>query len=397
MQYEYETARQREDVRLAAVEVIDVHHVQHMPPEERGIIQLRGELRANPEAAYAYLQPRLRALGYTPLLQEDENDPDMVVLLAMPGHIDQSPARLRLPLILFVLTILSTFMTGGVTIDGFDWRQGVGFSLAILSILLAHEMGHFLMARRMGVQVSYPFFIPMPLTPIGTMGAVIAMKSPPPNRSALLAVAIAGPVAGLVIAIPVLLYGLSISQVNDIAVFEAQVENRFAEMEPTWLDEWLLDNNLVDEIEPQPVYLLEGNSLIYAGAKILVFGRFLPDGQQDVNIHMIAFAGWVGLLVTGLNLLPAGQLDGGHIFYALFGRRLSRRVTWGIAGMLFLLGFLWVGWFLWAFLIVIFGQNRAPMLNELTPLSQRQRMIAIAGLILFVLVFTPVPFQIIEL
>jgi membrane-associated protease RseP (regulator of RpoE activity) len=140
---------------------------------------------------------------------------------------------------------------------------------------------------------------------------------------------------------------------------------------------------------------MEGNSLLYAGLKILIFGRFLPDGVEDVYLHPVAFAGWAGLLVTGLNLIPAGQLDGGHILYALFGPRIAQFATYAIAVLLLAMGFLWSGWFLWAVLITLLGRQRAPLLNEVTPLDNRFRILAIAGLIIFVLVFTPTPLTII--
>lgn len=362
----YEAARQREDLRLAAADIMDVQEVQHVPPLERGIIKLSGRLHMEPEAAYAHLAPRFRELGYTALLQEEQ---DHVALLAMPGSIVVNPSRLWLALLLFVLTVLSTIFVGGLQPEGYNLGLGLAFSAAILSILLAHEFGHFLTARRLGVAVSYPFFIPMPFNPIGTMGAFIAMKEPPPDRRALLSIAIAGPLAGLVVAIPVLILGLMLSEVQPLSAIGGETD----------------------------AVLMEGNSLIYAAAKLLVFGRFLPAGGEDVMLHPVAWAGWVGLLVTGLNLIPAGQLDGGHIFYALFGARLARIVTWAMAALLLLLGFLWVGWFLWAALIIVFGQQRAPLRNELVPLDNRQRMLAMLGLVLFILVFTPAPLTIVPL
>ncbi len=364
---DYLAARQREDLRAVAVDVMTVTSVEHVPPLERGAIRLTGQLHTDPEAAYAHLEQGFRGYGYTAMLQDTHPN---VTVMALPGEFTAPNLRRWLPALMFVLTVISTVFVGGFQLDGFNWGEGLAFSAAILSILMAHEMGHFLVARRRGVHVSYPYFIPMPLSPIGTMGAFIAMQSPPRTRRDLLAVAIAGPVAGLVVAIPVLLLGL-----------------------------WLSPLKTLDPVELQEqgiVLYMEGNSLLYLLLKWIVFGRVLPDGLTDVMLHPVAFAGWVGILVTGLNLIPAGQLDGGHIFYTLFGRRIARIVTYVLAGGLFLLGFQWMGWFLWSFLILMFGQHRAPMLNELAPLTSRERWIALAGLALFVLVFTPVPFVIIE-
>ncbi|NJL04408.1 MAG: site-2 protease family protein [Chloroflexaceae bacterium] len=364
---DYLAARQREDLRAVALDVMAVTRVEHVPPLERGTIRLTGQLHTDPEVAYAHLEQGFRSYGYTAMLQD--NHPNVTVM-ALPGEFTAPNLRRWLPALMFGLTVISTVFVGGFQLDGFNWGEGLAFSAAILSILMAHEMGHFLVARRRGVHVSYPYFIPMPLSPIGTMGAFIAMQSPPRTRRDLLAVAIAGPVAGLVVAIPVLLLGL-----------------------------WLSPLTTLDPVAMQEqgmVLYMEGNSLLYILLKVIMFGRVLPDGLTDVMLHPVAFAGWVGILVTGLNLIPAGQLDGGHIFYTLFGRRIARIVTYGLAGGLFLLGFQWMGWFLWAFLILMFGQHRAPMLNELAPLTSRERWIALAGLALFVLVFTPVPFVIIE-
>jgi membrane-associated protease RseP (regulator of RpoE activity) len=384
----YEAARQREDVRTIVADVMDINDVQHVPPAERGIIKATGRLLHEPQAAYAHIAPRLHALGYTPLLQDEAAD--LAAVVAMPGVVMPSRSRLWLALLLFVITVFSTIFVGSdglnlvasalvlgerLSLADFNWGLGLAFSGSLLSILLAHELGHFLAARRMGVAVSYPFFIPMPFTLIGTMGAFIAMKEPPPNRRALLSIAVAGPLAGLVVAIPVLLFGLSISEVRTFESMEAEARAAIAQTEG------------VESVQ----LLMEGNSLLYAGAKILVFGRFLPSGGEDVSLHQVAWAGWVGLLVTALNLIPAGQLDGGHIFYALAGPRLARRITWVMVAILIVLGFYWVGWFLWAVLISLFGQYRAPLLNELTPLDTRERWLAVLGLVVFVLVFMPVP------
>jgi membrane-associated protease RseP (regulator of RpoE activity) len=363
----YEAAREREDLRQIAAEVMDIESVEHVPPEDRGAIRLAGQLRQEPQAAYDYIAPRFREQGYTPLLQEA---PEGAAVLALPGLLAAQKSRLWLALLLFALTIVSTVLVGGLEQSGFNLGLGLAYSASILSILLAHELGHFLMARRLGVTVSYPFFIPVP-TLIGTMGAFISMKEPPPNRRALLLIAIAGPLAGLVVTIPVLLIGLSLSEVYSTAALEAMAQEMNTE------------------------FFQEGNSLLYAAAKFVVFGRWLPGGGEDVLIHPVAWAGWVGLLVTALNLMPAGQLDGGHIYYALVGPRVARTTTQVVVVVLVVLGiFFWTGWLLWAVLISIFGQYRAPLLNELTPLDQRYRMLALLGVVVFFLVFIPAPIDI---
>ncbi len=216
--------------------------------------------------------------------------------------------------------------------------------------------------------VSLPYFIPMPLTLFGTMGAFIRMKGPAVNRRRLLAMAAAGPLAGLAVAIPVLILGLSLSEIRPEVL----------------------------QSPPGMVVFKEGNSLLYIALKMLVFGRFLPSGGQDVWLHPLAFAGWAGLFVTGLNLIPAGQLDGGHIIYTLLGKR-ARVLTWVIIGVLaaldlmnyFLYGQL--SWSLLVVLILIFGRAHAAPLDDITELDLPRKALALLMMFVFVFVFVPTP------
>ncbi len=355
-------------LRAIAAEVLIIDDIEQLEQGELRALRFVGQLRMEAQAAYDTVAPRIRAMGYTPLLRQEG---DRVALLIAPPFPPATPSRLWLALLLFVLTVASTIYVGGQDINWttgepvYRLGQGLAFSAALLSILLAHELGHYIVARREGVAVSYPFFIPMPLFLLGTMGAFISIKEPVPNRRALLAIAIAGPLAGLAVAIPVLLIGLALSEVHNIAEVQAAL--------------------------PNVGFFTEGNSLLYAAAKILVFGRFLPSGGYDVYMHPVALAGWAGLLVTGLNLLPAGQLDGGHIFFALFGPRAAQAMSMLVAVALIGLGFLWSGWFLWAVLVALLGQQRSPLLNEVSPLQGPWRALAVVGLVVFALVFTPVP------
>jgi membrane-associated protease RseP (regulator of RpoE activity) len=265
----------------------------------------------------------------------------------------------------------------------------ITFTASLLAILLAHEFGHYLAARSHKSPVTLPYFLPFPGSLLGTLGAFIQLKAPPRNRRALLDIGLAGPLAGLAVALPVLIIGLSFSQVSTL---------------PT-------------EVSEGSELVLEGNSLLYLGLKYVVTGQWLPTptdfgpsgsavywlkyffsglpiplGGQDVTLHPMAWAGWAGLMVTALNLIPAGQLDGGHALYVLLGDRASRVWPFLVVGLA-ALGIVWSGWWLWAALIFFLGRTHAQPLDDITPLDSRRRAFAIVGIMLFVLVFTPVPLR----
>lgn len=325
-------------------------------------VRLRGRLVIPADEAWGRLAERLRPLGRTPLLRRRADGPGEE-LLALPVTFHPSRARPAIALALFALTVLSCLFVGsqmaeGASSETLNLLDGWPFAVSMLAILTAHEFGHYLTARRLGSPTSLPYFIPMPFGPFGTLGAFITMSVPPRNRRHLLAVGAAGPLAGLVVAIPVLILGLSLSKVVPL---------------------------------PSSGYQMEGNSLLYAGLKMLMFGRFLPSGGEDVWVHPVAFAGWAGLLVTALNLIPAGQLDGGHIVYALLGAKGARYVTWIVLAALVGLSFLWRGWILWLALVFLFGRLQDMPLDEITELTMPQRLLAALMVAVFLLVFVPIP------
>jgi membrane-associated protease RseP (regulator of RpoE activity) len=239
------------------------------------------------------------------------------------------------------------------------------FSACFMAILLAHEGGHYLAARLHREDVSLPFFLPgPPLFPLpGTFGAFIRLRAPVASRKALLDIGAAGPLAGLAVALPVLLLGLSLSAVGPI----------------------------------REGGLYEGNSLLYLLAKRLVHGP-IPAGH-DVFLHPVAMAGWWGILITALNLFPVGQLDGGHVAYALLRARapaLNRAVFGGLLGLaLGLFAFRGLGqagsWVLWIALLVLMGIEHPPMGDPAERLGPLRRAAGFACLGLFLLTFTPVP------
>ncbi|MBU1239282.1 site-2 protease family protein, partial [Myxococcota bacterium] len=200
----------------------------------------------------------------------------------------------RVPLLLFFITLVTTTLTGASYAGAGpgQWHKGLWFSIPLIAILLTHEMGHYLAAKKHNVSTSPPWFIPLPPSiGIGTLGAVIRIREPITSRNALMEIGAAGPIMGLLVAIPVLIIGVALSEVKHIP--------------------------LVSHME----VISEGNSLLYLFVKYIVHGTFLPFAGRDIMMHPVAFAGWIGLLITMINLIPVGQLDGGHIAFAWFGDR----------------------------------------------------------------------------
>lgn len=362
------------------------------------LVRYRGQIIGDSAEAYDLLAERLRPYEITPLFRQGEGGQHVILLIS--GLVQSKPTKPWTNLVLFLVTLLSVILSGALyAYDGplpeneqqlllsllRALPQGIPFALSLLAILTAHEFGHYLAGRFHRTNVTLPYFIPLPFSPFGTMGAFIQLKEPPKNRRILLDIGIAGPFAGMIVAIPVLLLGLSLSHVEPI------------------------------HLQPGQSLQLEGNSLLYLLAKYVVFGQLLPApasyggvspllywlryfftsqplplGGVDVMIHPVAWAGWAGLLVTALNLIPAGQLDGGHVMYVLLGPR-ARKLWPFILIALALLGFAWSGWWIWALLIFALGRIYAQPLDQITPLDPQRRLIAILGVILFILVFTPVP------
>lgn len=355
-------------------------------------VRFRGRLTVDSLQAYRRVAEGFRQYRFTPLFRR-EGDADVV--LATSGIIDPPASKARWNAVMFGLTLLSMLLTGASLqaswLNNPDlafhlWR-GWPFALSLLAILGTHELGHYFAARYHKVAVTLPYFIPFPFSEFGTLGAFIRLKAPPTNRRVLLDIGLAGPLAGLIVAIPVLMIGLRLSRLDLL---------------PT-------------TIGPENGFMLEGNSILYLAIKYLTLGRLLPApvsfdgmspllywarnillggpaplGAQDVLLHPVAWAGWAGLLVTGLNLIPAGQLDGGHVLYVLLGRRAGRLLP-VLIGLLVLMGLNWPGWFLWAFLIYTLGRAHAEPLDQITPLDPARKALAIFGLVVFFLVFVPVP------
>jgi membrane-associated protease RseP (regulator of RpoE activity) len=250
--------------------------------------------------------------------------------------------------VLFLLTVISTFLIGGVI-----------YSLAILSILVAHETGHYLASRKYGVPSSLPYFIPFPLPPFGTLGAIIRTRGSIPHRKALFDIGSWGPLSGLALAIPAVVGGVLLSKVVDVS----QVA------EPT---------------------MALGNSPLFSLLQWICLGN-LPPGT-DVVLHPLAYAGWVGLFITSLNLLPTGQLDGGHIIYALFGRRSKVIFRLTLLAITLICLIYNLGWLLLVIILLLIGYKHPPPLDDLTPLDWRRKVVGALAFVIFFTAFTPIPF-----
>src|SRR5687767_4947728 len=281
-------------------------------------------------------------------------------------------------IVLFVLTVVSTLLVGAEHFASFQLDfgtrpmdlsraefllNGLWYSVSILAILGAHEFGHYYACRYYGVDASLPYFLPAPLPLTGTLGAFIRIRQMIPGKRELFDIGIAGPIAGFVIAVPVLLLGMSLSRV----VALPPVTDGIVEL---------------------------GEPLLFQGAAWLIFGS-IPDGYS-INMHPMGFAAWFGLLATALNLFPIGQLDGGHISYAVLGRK-STLVTLGTVGALVALTFVSLSWLAWTVITVVmlfvFGPHHPRTVDEDVPLDSGRLWLAFFALVIFVLCFTPAPIE----
>ena len=372
--------------QLADLMRVEEHEVLR-PPD--AVIAFRGQVYGDTGTAFEHMTQRFATYGYTASLHDQPGGRHEVV--AVKGIIERKPGRTWLNVLLFLATLFSVLYIGAASTQQYaeliedpqslealimpltHLHWGIPFAGTLLSILLAHELSHYFVARRHGSPVSLPYFIPMPFSLIGTMGAVIVQRAPMRSRKALFDIGIAGPLGGLIVAIPLLVLGLTLSKV-----------------------------------EPPPPYvdgvLQEGNSLLYLGIKYLMFGKILPSNGEDVWLYPVAFAAWAGLLVTMINLIPVGQLDGGHISYALLGRQAWKLGYIAIAGMVAWGGWLLMSgneaggfWLTWGFLNMILNPRHPPPLNDATKLGGQRIALGLLMLAIFVLTFMPTPLREIQL
>jgi Zn-dependent protease len=336
--------------------------------------QFEGKLRGNAEEMFGKMREAFADEPITPMLLEGEGNEVRVMLLPDQKETVKERPIWWLHWLLFLTTVVTTTWAGalhaGVNLLQQPERFAVGlpYSLGLLLILGSHELGHYFTALRYGIRVTPPFFIPLPFA-LGTFGAFIRIKSLSPNRRALFDVAVAGPLAGLVFAIPALLIGLRSSEIISGSA-------------PTALGQSGVS---------------VGSSVLLACLAKISLGASALEGHRLI-LHPLAFAGWLGLLVTALNLLPIGQLDGGHISHALFGSRRARGLSVVALVSLFLLAlFVWPGLMMWAIIVYfIAGVGDAPAANDVTPVGAGRKVLGYFTLLILLLIIVPVPHALYE-
>lgn len=379
-------------LRADIEDIFRVDHIETPRQAVQGTIHFFGDLLVrDSEAAYDLIAQRWLTHQYTPLLRRRDGQ---IALIAQPGVIIPKQSNPWINLALLIITLISVLFTGAayecqgcVPATLAEWLAGLPMMLAMMGILLAHEFGHYFAAKYHKVAVTLPYFIPLPIvSPVGTMGAFIQLRQPFKTKKQLFDIGVAGPLGGLILAIPLIFWGVANSPVQEIVRGDNSV--------------------------------LEGNSLFYLAVKFLLHGQLLPSfesyshlpswieflsllagvlpagGGVDIYLNSLAFAAWFGLFVTAMNLLPVGQLDGGHVIYCLLGEH-ARWLGLFLVGVMFILGiFWWSGWLLWAILVFfVIGPGHPPPLNDLVPLGLPRTLLAYVMIFIFIILFMPNPLQ----
>ncbi len=314
------------------------------------------------KAALESIKEYFRKTEYTPLFSVANGEHN--VHLAYLRKAEDRP-EYWLNILLFAATLLSTMFVGAYNAGAdpikniADMVCGIPFSFSIMAILTCHEFGHYIVSRRAGMITSLPYFIPVPINLIGTLGAIIRMKSIIPSRRDLLNVGMAGPICGFLISLPITVIGIALSDVQPTTGTVAAIRL--------------------------------GDSLLFSFFVRLLHAN-MPPGH-DLFLHPMAFAGWIGFLVTSLNLLPIGQLDGGHIAFSIFGRNRKRSYPFLIAAMIGL-SLLWPGWIIWGLLAFLTARREPVVQDTITPITRKDRILALVPLLVLILTFIPQPFTI---
>lgn len=330
----------------------------HDSAVEKGAVSFHVSPRYSHERSYEIVSREFEDLKFAPLYRRDK---ERFKILIVPRKMKKRNIHPVIHLVLLVLTGIT------VTWAGYEWwadgniSQSIMFAAALMGVLGIHELGHSLTARRREIQATLPFFIPAPpIFPFGTFGAVIFMGSPIKNRNALIDVGIAGPIAGFLICIPIAIIGLKLSTVAPVSA--------------------ITDGEYVFTM-PLILQMLSG----------YVFRESLDN--MIIQPHPIAMAAWAGFFVTSLNILPMGQLDGGHVIRGLFPKHF-RKIYYVTAGLLLIIGVLFASpvWIFWVIMAKLMTKLDHPgPLNDISPLSSGKWLYGVVLLLLLVLTFTPAP------
>ncbi len=318
--------------------------------------------RYSHEKSFDIVFDEFKGTEYVPLYREIDGDYKLIV--ARRKNAKERGIRPSFHLILMVLTLFTVTGAGYFVWVGEDLGMSFVFAIALMAILGTHETGHALTARRRDVKATLPFFIPVPppIFPFGTLGAVIFMNSPIKNRKSLLDVGVAGPLAGFILALPILIVGLKLSTALPV---DAPLE--------------------------------KGDFVLGPSLLFLVLVKAFFAGAEMVDLHPLAVAGWIGLFVTSLNLLPMGQLDGGHVVRS-FATKKYRKIYFGVAILLVGVGVIWPGWIIWPLFVWIITRYEHPgPLDDVSGLDGRRKLLGVIAIVILILTFMPVPILPVEL
>ncbi len=357
-----------------------VYFLQQLDYRPQAIL-CRGKLQTTPETAYDRIKKNVEGVfgdRFLVLFQESLQGQPFFALIPNPATETQTETpkdninRPWLAAFLLILTILTTTIVGaemsGVTSEQLeaDWTvllRGLPYSFGVIAILGVHELSHYFTAIYYRVRTTLPYFIPIPIF-LGTFGAFIQMRSPIPHRKALFDVAIAGPLGGLIVAVPLLCWGLSLSEVVPLVDDKATMM-RFDALDPRF-------------------------SLLLAVISKLAMGATLIKGTA-IDLHPLAIAGYIGIIVTALNLMPVGQLDGGHIIHAMLGQRSAIAIGQFARIALIVLAFFERDYFLWAIILLLMPVSDQPALNDVTELDNRRDFLGVFSMAILIMILLPLP------
>lgn len=357
-----------------------VYYLQQLEYRPQAVL-CRGQLRTNPDAAYQTVRENIEAeFGdrFFVIFQESFSGKPFFALVPNPYNKKEAKSKEEpltqpgLALALLIVTLFTTTMMGATQIAGFPREQlqsdptllltGLPYAVALMAILSTHELGHYLVAIFYKMRTTLPYFIPIPFF-LGTFGAFISMRSPIPNRKALFDVAIAGPLAGLVVTIPVLLWGLAHSGVVPLSDASGILN--------------------LESLDPRFSFLLSLLSKLGLGSEL--------TPEMAIKLHPIAVAGYVGLIVTAFNLIPVGQLDGGHIVHAMFGQKTGAAIGQVTRILMLLLGAVEKDLLLWAIILILMPVADEPALNDVSELNNWRDLAGLVTLAILVVILLPLP------